>query len=232
MMLMRERGWVLIEVLAAVTVLAILVGVMAAGVIGIIDRGGRTERQADGLGLHDAGAAQAWTWGDRALRAAWSPGPLLRMRIATAGAVSDAVIGFWADGWLVAEVGAGEDGEAAIGGATWMGKKGRELVIRVRQDDGPWGPPWRTLVPDVTGIVDSTPDGVPEGLTNAEAVVHPRFAGNPRFEMDRSGAEIVAGPSGLPFLTDLSPVGPTEVKLDDAGQWWLSEPGRGLDVYF
>ena len=229
----HNSGWVLLEVLAAVAVLVILVGPLVSGVVAIIERGARTELQADGLGSVSVSNQEAWTWGDRAFDVAWSPGPELRVQVAALGAVTNAVVGIWADGWLVTDAHSGESGQIAIGGATWMDRKGQELVIRVRQDDGPWGPPWRSLVPDVTGIVGSATGAVSTDPTDADVVVHPPLAANPRLEVHGNGAEILAGHSGSPFFVSAIPVGPAEVKLDGVTeQSWLSESNRGLDVYF
>jgi hypothetical protein len=225
-------GWVLLEVLAAVAVLAILVGPLAAGVIAILERGADTERQADSVGASDREDADVWVWGDRALEAVWSPGPGLRVQIAATADVSDAVVGFWADGWLVAQVSPTDTGQVAMDGPRWVDRAGQELVIRVRRADGPWGPPWRTLVPDVTGVA-AAPAGGPEMGFGGEAVVHAPVAANPQFGLEGNSGYLVPGPSGSPFFATLVPAGPAGVRLDTTvGQSWLSEPGRGVDVYF
>lgn len=226
-------GWVLLEVMAAVVVFAILIASLAAGFLAVIERGAGTERQADRLSPGELQGESAWTWGDRALEAAWMPGPTLNLRVATAGPISDTVVGVWTDGWLLAQVSPVENGWVNLGASIWTDRDGQELVIRVRQGDGPWGPPWRSIVPDLTGIAVGPAGGVVTGSAGGAATVHPPFAANPRFDMDGSSGEIVAGPSGSPFFATLIPTGPAAVMLDGAErQSWLSEPGRGLDVYF
>jgi type II secretory pathway pseudopilin PulG len=226
-------GWVLLEVMAAVAVFAILVTSLVSGFLGVVERGARTEQQADGLGAAGLQSDSAWTWGDRALEAAWSPGPILNVRIAATGGMADAVVGVWADGWLMGEVSPNDSGRVILGASTWADRDGQELVIRAREADGTWGPPWRTFVPDVTGILVAAPGGVIADQSGGEATVHPPFAANPRFNMSGSGGAIVSGPSGTPFFATLIPPGPALVSLDGgACQSWLSEPGRGVDVYF
>jgi hypothetical protein len=197
------NGWVLLEVLAAVALLAILVGPLVTGVIAILERGADTERQADGVSASHPEGADVWVWGDRALEAVWSPGPVLRVEVAATDVVSDAVVGFWAEGWLIGEVSPTESGEATLGGSTWVGRAGQELVIRVRRADGPWGPPWRTLVPDVTGAAVAPAGGHETGFVG-EAVVHSPVAANPQFGLEGNAGSLVPGPSGSPFFATSS----------------------------
>ncbi|HLA83130.1 MAG TPA: hypothetical protein VJP78_16165 [Thermoleophilia bacterium] len=228
----------MLEVLAAMALLAILVGPLAMGVIAILDRGDVAERQADDLGSRDLAGVGAWGWGDQVLGLVWSPGPSLTVRAVVAGVGSEAddgseiVLGFWADGWLIAEANPEDDGSVTLGGSTWLDRDGQELVVRARQADGVWGPPRRTLVPDASGRVEMGGEGMSADAGRGEAVVHAPFAANPEVLMISGGGEVVPGLSGYPFFaTSLSDV-PAGIELGGAEQSWLSQSQRSLDVYF
>jgi hypothetical protein len=231
-------GWVLLEVLAAMALLAILAGPLAMGVISILGQGDVAERQADDLGSRDLAGVGAWAWGDHVLGLAWSPGPSLTVRAAVAGVASEAgegsriVLGFWADGWLIVEANPEDDGSVTLGGSTWLDRDGQELVVRARRADGVWGPPRRTLVPDATGRVEVGAGGVSADAGRGEAVVHPPLAANPEVRMVSGGGEIVPGLSGYPFFATSLSNAPAGVELGGAQQSWLSQSQRSLDVYF
>ncbi|MCL5736201.1 MAG: hypothetical protein M1274_11535 [Actinobacteria bacterium] len=64
-------GWILLEILVAVVMLALILGPLTTGMIGILGREVRAERQADIMSSRDLPGEQAWTWGDRAIQAGW-----------------------------------------------------------------------------------------------------------------------------------------------------------------
>ena len=140
-----------------------------------------------------SGRSEGWEWGPRVIAAWWRPGPVLHVRVSgTAGqALTDAQVGLWADGWLVAEeaITINQTGVSAmandvqIGPEFWTGMAESELVIRARVTGGAWGPPWRLAVPGAGGGTPA-PGSVLSGSQQGPTVVVHR-PGNRDFAFDR-----------------------------------------------
>jgi hypothetical protein len=119
-----------------------------------------------------------------------------------------------------------------LGAGVLSTKTGDELVVRARAPGGPWGPPWRSLVPGAEGEV-ALPDAaeIPAGAEH-QVVVHAPAAGNAQLEASWEASPFEVGALGTPFMLWTSFSGPAAVNLDDSSQQWFMEAGRELDVYF
>lgn len=231
--LCSSRGWVLLEVMVAVVVVGILVGPLAGAVMSAAAQAARIREQANDLAEKsiDAETMGAWTWGGLVISARWLPGPALELGSQLpeedAGTYS---AGLWVDGWFQGEWPTGSGGTVVIRPETWPDREGREAVVRVRATGAAWGPPWRSLVPGSDGLVAITPATGSGSPGSSETVVHPPNAGNPELEASWTGGPTPA--LSLPFVIEAPPTGPVGAIVEESGQSWLMEIGRGLDVYF
>jgi hypothetical protein len=158
---------------------------------------------------------------------------LLHLRLAEGEGLQ---VGLWVDGWLVADELAGDaaaaNGELVVGPELWNGLEGRELVVRVRERKGVWGPPWRLVVPGAAAaappaaLMSSAPAG------DDAVVIHRPAAGTSPLTVGRGPT--VIDPLDPGSLFTLSPVsaGRGAVTLEGRWQWWWGEGGRIVDVYF
>lgn len=226
------RGWVLLELMTAVVMLAILTGTLSQGILSVCQRGTALEKVADCLGSVDSECAESWSWAAALITLSWDSGPTLRLRLMGGRNASTYFFGLWANGWLMTEANATEGGDAILGPNQWVDRVGQELVIRARSKDGLWGPPWRTVVPDVTGIVPVQSGDISADVGAGEIVIHLPVAANPEILLVPTGAVALPGPSGAPFFLSPPPSGLSGIEMDGVSQSWLSESRRSLDVYF
>jgi hypothetical protein len=181
---------------------------------------------------------RAWAWGPAVLDAVWDLGPELKVS-ARAGGSQEVLVGVWADGWSIGEWATDGEDEVRLATAVWSDVVGKELVIRAREPQGPWGPPWRCIVPDswvalpVEGA--APPDEGPSSGWKGEedsAIVHvPSFSAPPS-KASWTLAPVSGSALGLCFALAASGSGWCEVELGSRRQSWYSAEGRVLDVYF
>lgn len=224
-----ETGWVMIEVLVALLLCGILVGGLAdclSSAARLVDR-----VQAKALAVDDSGSGDddAWNWGPRIVRAAWVSGPTLNVDVA-APADGGPVVGVWCDGWQQVQQQLGSSRSVQFQSATWSAWQGAEATVRVRQADGEWGPPWRTIVPGLSGQIVAGNDSA-TGVPVTRAVVHGpsdttlelQLVGTDRCEVDAAG---------LPCSVLGSNDGLHQAGFGGSIQRWMAAAGRALDVYF
>ena len=226
-------GSIMIEVLVAMVLLAILILPLAGGMLSAAGRVNTVKRfdPAAAEALTEEGVREAWSWGPRVAAAWWLPGPMLHIRPDRSGDPPPTV-GLWVDGWPLTAERPDPDGVTRLGSAIWSTYAGRELVVRVRISDGIWGPPWRSLVPGVTGAVLLPASAEPVAGVDGLVVAHTPGAGNPAFEGSWTNSLPEPGPLGIPFLFPTGFTGPGGLRLDSAQQSWSVEPLRELDLYF
>jgi hypothetical protein len=228
-----REGSILIEVVIAVVLLAILVAPLAGGITVAAARADAVRQQAgriaDGVSADDA--LLTWGWGTKVARAWWIPGPTLCVRSAPRGDQA-ARIGVWVDGWFLREDSLDEDGLVRLGPATWLTRAGGELVLRARTPGGVWGPPWRSIVPGVEGVVSLPVTTEAPAVADGQVVAHASAAGNPAFQLSWEEVSPEPGPLGLPLVVQTALSGPCGIGLDGWAQCWRAERQRDLDVYF
>lgn len=232
------RGFLLIEVAIAMVILAVLVVPLATGMQSAMDRSARARAQAHDLSAcpEGAGAEEAWEWGARVTSVGWQPGPTLSVSSEGRGG-AESIVGVWVDGWFLGEQILDGSCGLCVEAYDWSGAAGRELVIRVRQSEGAWGPPWRSVVPEedewpadeTAGYEAAAGDGE---TTGDETVVHLPTLANPPAEVLQPDALFEKGPLGLLFLLSSESGDRCDVSLDGELQSWQMEEGRRLDVYF
>jgi hypothetical protein len=235
----RAAGFVLVEVCVAMFLLvACLLPVMGVAV----SLSGRTTRlddraralSASGTPAVEPGAAD-WTWGPRPGRVTWVDGPMLQAELDAAGAGAAELIGVWVDGWFLGESST-EDAPVVVLGteAGWRAAAGREVVVRGRRRNGPWGAPFRTLVPGLNEEASepSHESQVLTGLGDAALVVHVPSASPVEMTIVSGGhaGEPVTTSVPLPFA--LPSAGPAQASCCSIVQAWMSASSRALDVYF
>lgn len=177
---------------------------------------------------------RAWEWGARVTSIGWQPGPTLYVSAEDRGG-AECVVGMWVDGWFVGEQTLDAGGGACVEAYDWSGASDRELVIRVRQSEGVWGPPWRSIVPEGGGAGEATGHGAVAGdgsITGDDSVVHMPTPANPPAEVLQPDVLFEKGPLGLLFLLSSETWDRCDVSLDGELQSWPMEEGRRLDVYF
>lgn len=147
-------------------------------------------------------------------------------------------MGLWCDGWFLGEWEAESSGKALLPEAIWSGRAGCELVIRTRESEGCWGPPWRCVVPDTFCAIPT--DGATRGLDAADdadsvwegAVAHTPALGNSRLAASWADEPISESALGLTFFLPPATPGCCELSLDERTQSWSAETDRVVDVYF
>lgn len=212
---------------------------LVTGITSAIDRAGKVRAQAgevsDGTAKSTAGAA--WEWGLSAVSVRWEAGPALCVEVEGRDGV-ESIVGLWVDGWFRGELSPDDSEGVEVPTSEWSGETGSEVVIRVREAQGVWGPPWRSIVPardydpagsTTTGRRAKVGDGA---TTGSETVIHVPALATPPLEVSRSDVPLEVDLLGLLF--ELSPTswGICEVTLGKSIRSWKTEEGRALDMYF
>ena len=241
------RGFTVLEVMVAAILLGVLVVPLVTSALSALGAGDATRLRDGQLAAIAAvsGCGYAWEWGPRVESATWQPGPELEVTLGAMGEAEDvaSLVGLWADGWFLGQRSPDTEGVLRLAASEWREIMGRELVIRVREPEGTWGPPWRTIVADRAAdhpsVVEVDPIRMEGSQPTAPAstVAHqPAFA-NPAVHRGIAGPAVEVDPLDLLFFVnpggsgrlDLS-VGQEEV--EGSTQSWYEEEGRALDVYF
>jgi hypothetical protein len=231
--LRRCEGSILLEVMVAIALLAILIVPLAGGILSAVGRADTVRRQAARVvdAFPGEAALPAWSWGGKVASASWRPGPTLYIRTEPSGD-KVSTVGLWVDGWFLGEENPDGEGVLRLEAPTWSTHAGSELVMRMRTPGGAWGPPWRSLVPGVEGVVSlAASAGVTVG-TEGQVVAHSPAAANPEFQLSWDQICPQPGPLGLPLALQTALSGPSGMSLDGSGQSWWMNPDRDLDVYF
>jgi hypothetical protein len=151
---------------------------------------------------------------------------------------SPAIVGLWVDGWFRGEWSIADDGGVEVPAPDWSGAAGGELLIRTRDVEGVWGPPWRSIVPSEE-VAPASPTAVGHGAvagdgatTGTETLVHVPALANPPLRVSRDDVVLRVDPLGLLFDLSSSDLGLCDVALGESLQSWRTEEGRALDIYF
>jgi hypothetical protein len=232
-------GTVLVEVMIAVVIAAVLIVPLASAVSRALaqaeDVGARWTRGEGSSGAD--GLEWAWTWGESIARVCWEPGHRLRVKVRTHQGANSSV-GFWVNGWFKEERGLGEGAELVVDAGAWGIKAGQAVIVRVRRADQPWGPPWRTVVPDGHGqwpdewAEEAQGDSVHCPRGEEVTVVHVPGLASPLLSSIEADIGVVDAGAGVPVFLAPSTPGLCDITLDGSTQIWVEEAGRGLDVYF
>jgi hypothetical protein len=148
------------------------------------------------------------------------------------------VAGLWADGWFLGEHGLDADGGLIVAEATWQGMQGRELLVRVRDLEGEWGPPWRTVIPDVYGdirgdkVVPLPSSEEANPLCGEASAVHMPSLCTAALRSSWTGSPQQAASLGEPIFLRPSTLGLCDVGVTNDLQTWRREAGRVVDLYF
>lgn len=228
------EGFLLLEVLIALLLLALLLGPLVNGVLATTRRFGALKQSAaEDSTDADESALVTWSWGPGLTQAVWRPGPELVLQTSHFAGETDCKVGLWIGGWFVQEYDVGTTGLLSLGAATWCARSGEEVVIRSRMLGSTWGPPWRTEVPSVDGVVVVTApaaSAAPEGA--ACWALHEPSATSARPLLSWSDANGGTLNIPAPFVSGLPPAGVRQASLDSLSQIWTQEEGRELDVYY
>jgi hypothetical protein len=232
-------GSILIEVVVAVLLAGVLVGELAPTLSASLERAAGVDVQASSIGTETAATSRdPWDWAPSVSSSWWEAGPVLRVGFRQRDRADEQVAGLWADGWFLGEHALDADAGLRLEGATWEGMQGRELVLRVRESDGEWGPPWRTVVPDVYGDIGgpkATPlpaaeeGGILSGQTTA---VHLPWLATAVLQSSWAVRPDEAVGLGSPVFVIPSTAGLRDIALSGRIQTWLKEAGRVVDLYF
>jgi len=234
------HGFVLVEVMVAALLAAFLVGPLATSMQNVVTLARNLRPDTGDLSILGVvgDEAAAWSWGPMVEAALWDLGPELRVSVRSAG-FGSLLVGAWADGWSVGEWDLEGADQLTLSAPVWSELTDKELIIRVREPQGPWGPPWRTIVPDAwcvlseesaTELVDGSANMGPAGEEGA--IVHvPAFAA-PELKASWTSTPACRIALGLALAPAASSPGWCEVDLAARSQSWYSVVGRGLDVYY
>jgi hypothetical protein len=234
-----SAGTILIEVMVAVLLTGVLVGELATALMSAMDRAVRVDTQVPLAGLATVSESrESWSWGPSVASFSWGAGPVLRVSCRPCDHAGLMVAGLWADGWFLGERELDTDASLALGRATWEGMQGRELVLRVRETAGEWGPPWRTVVPDVYGEIvgeEAVPlpaAGEAAALSGQANAVHVPSLATPTLESSWAVSPQEAVGLGAPLFLLPSTVGLGDMAVSGDPQTWSREAGRAVDLYF
>lgn len=232
-------GSVLVEVMVALVVAALLLVPLAEAVGSALSRSERVRDQVRAEEEARAAASTwlgAWTWGPQVVDGCWGAGPVLDVRVAIGD--GEAIVGLWVDGWFCGERVPDGDLCLSVGASEWRDRAGAELVVRVREAEDVWGPPWRSLVPDITGRVPGPDSAVATEASLcgagsvAESLAHVPSAANPAVQISWSDGDIQADANGWPLRLPECTAGLCTISLEGRSQSWRKEAGRVLDIYF
>ena len=228
-----SAGSVLVEVVVATLLVGLLIVPLASAFQTALDEGrSLRERLADAPSDRQSPTApEGWAWGARVLAGWWRPGPTLHLKLSAGAGL---IVGFWADGWPVAEdpVDASAAGEIEVAPSLWTGLQQKELIVRVREEEGVWGPPWRLGIPGASG--QALPSGTIAAMSGMEPsmVVHRPGAGTSSLSPSWSPNAISSPPFGLVFVLAPAVDGWGGATLDERSQSWWMQEGRSVDLYF
>ena len=175
----------LFETIVALLLLGLCLLPLAALVDGL---SASVRRMEEGLSSDDRSQEdmqRRWDWGPRVVGAEWRPNGALEVQaVGGAGQVS-AAVGLWMDGWFRLEVAVDSGGRAVFTAGDFAHvAEGAEVIIRVREERGAWGPPWRNSVGTET-------EGAGVGSTITEEVstlvVHSPMAGSWEMSLQAGG---------------------------------------------
>jgi len=227
----RSGGWILLEVIVAITIAGLLTGPLAGALLSSMALASRSrDRAASVAGLSTFGDdAAAWQWGSRVLDVRWLAAPSLQVEMVVGGDATELDAGVWLDGWYVGAWPVDRNGGVSVERELWEGREGGEVVVRARTDTAGWGPPWRLIVPGPDG--EPVPEPFPSTGGEGAVVLHAPAAATP---------EVVVSWEAQPLLPELPAavvlpvalVGTVSAVVDGAEQTWRMEAGRDLDVYF
>lgn len=242
-----STGFTLLEVMVAVILLGVLAVPLVTSSLSALGAANAARLRDGHLAAVAAvsGGKDAWEWGVRVESVVWQSGPTLEVTVGVMGQAEGVapLVGLWTDGWFLGEQPPEDDGVCNVAASEWRGAAGQELVIRVREPEGPWGPPWRTVVPDWGGEDPALTEIDPMSMSGAgrtdgkETAVHASALANPTVRCGNAGPLVDLDPLGLVLLVkpggsgrcELS-VGPEEA--EGSVQSWYEEDARALDVYF
>ncbi len=260
----ERRGFLLLELMVALALLGIFLVSLCTGLAALKARAGNLDEAWQNTcvgGGPDSQTSASWTWGPRIVDARWqaeslAEGVVLQLLVASPEDLdgqSEAIVGLWIEGWLLAEMSA--DGglmdvgssRASSPGVTsssvssaqtlrldssfWEGHEGRELVVRVRGEGGAWGPPWRTFVPGCEDGACTEAMGASQ-TGGTEVVIHVPRLGTARGQVAVDGHAVSVSEVGPPLIYAAELTGRWTSRLEDAVQAWRGERGRSLDVYY
>jgi hypothetical protein len=232
-------GSILIEVVVAVLLAGVLVGELAPALSASLYRAAQVDLQASSIGIETAATVRdSWDWAPSVSSSSWEAGPVLRVGCKQRDRADEQVAGLWAEGWFLGEHALDAGAGLRLEGATWEGMQGRELVLRVRESDGEWGPPWRTVVPDVYGDIGgpkATPlpaAGEAGVLSGQETAVHVPWLATAVLQSSWAVGPDEAVGIGSPVFVIPSTAGLRDIALTGNIQTWLKEAGRVVDLYF
>jgi hypothetical protein len=232
-------GFVLVEVMVAVVIFGIVLVPLAAGLQRAMDAGSALRGKAGGLceGVPVDAGAEAWAWGPMVESAGWKQGPELQIGV-RAGSSVGLTVGMWIGGWLLGEWPVPGDRQLKVATSAWAEATGEELVIRVREPDGRWGPPWRCIVPNAYGDIVGEPAlaasevGATQQSQEERTVVRVRSFSAPLLSASWTDAPLSETALGLVYLLPSCGPGYCQVELSGEAQAWYAADGRSLDVYF
>jgi hypothetical protein len=235
----NECGSILIEVVVAMVLVSLLIVSLASGVQSAADRAVALWAQAetiDSSGDASVGIG-AWEWGATVATAGWAPGPTLEVCVGGTDGEGP-VIGIWLNGWFLDEREPDDEGRVRVRASDLCDSVGAELVVRVREPGGTWGPPWRSVVPEGDG---GTPADTPapqatasDAVTAAEqrTVAHLPVLATPALAISWADEPVGGEVDGATLMLPASSTGSCAVTLEERSQSWWMEAGRALDVYF
>ncbi len=235
-----REGFTLVEVVMAMGLLMFAVGPIVHVLLSLQTRiaGWETAMGASGPGLPPE-VQQGWTWGPTVRDLRWSWGSGLTGDTRDGAALIDGIVGVWSDGWLLVCMSPDWTDETTLGSPIiWSSRAGQEVVVRMREASGPWGPPARTLVPSDDPVtprpsaVDATSSEGDPAL-GSWAAVHVPEAGVVEVQILSSGAAVQKVTQASPLLVQLSTgAGSASVSWERAMQSWIPAGGRRVDLFF
>lgn len=234
-----KQGFVLLEIMAAVALVGIFVSLLGTAVQRACDASLSLRDKAITFSAtsSERSCEEAWGWGPRIESITWSPGPKLVITTGEDCAVGGE-IGAWADGWQVGEWSASSATQLEVGGATWDGLAGGELIVRARAGEGPWGPPYRTVVPDAYGNVAVAranafeSESPASNWSDAGTAVHSRCLGISSLAASWVEEPVSETIHDLIQVLMASTCGLCSVDCGGRVQSWISSEGRSIDVYW
>jgi prepilin-type N-terminal cleavage/methylation domain-containing protein len=240
----RIEGFTLIEVVVAVAVMTIILAPVMAATLALQDHSvdvgrslaHRSSKDAqNGESGEVADSARPWSWSVAWVEDARWVDDALQVRVAALAGSALLEVGWWVDGWFEDSLEWRSTQEPTALLPVSQEDPATEIVVRVREEGGAWGVPWRMVCGAtlMTPVGDENPGGVMDesGRSVTVVVPHAGGAGISDVSVSSSSPDSVAQTLQLPGAMALGS-GWIQAVCGSREQSWWGGPGSIAHAFF
>lgn len=238
----REGGSTLIELLAALTMVSLVLMPLTGSVLGlrehVVDSWRASLETAPTAGDADSEQRRLWRWSDVTVVGATPDRNGVGVVVKGGPRGREREIGWWVDGWPMGRSAVDATGKGFASTGDVALSSDVVLTIRAREEGGGWGVPWRVrLGPATATAPPASPGGAPAPSAGrfeeggAVALVHLKIPGQGRLDLCGLGTASTPTEAG-DVVTLLVPPGVVSLSCDGEPQSLRLEPGSVTHVFF